>query len=465
MPPDTWQHFRILLADRVSKEKTIQIGSECEVALMARDGVWRTEAPLDLASNSITITGASRADLAVRCGSDSGITIDGTQVAGIFVDGVSDGGPHPYNADGFSTWSARRPDYLRDLLNETPTNFQKISMGARTINGSKFDHYNANFDLAAGHIQQWNIKGAQQHPFHLHIYHLQMVNNCGNYERGEYYDVVATNCDVRFDLSSDPDSGAYAYGGRTIMHCHILSHEDQGAMGWADVIGGAPPPTFPVDSTIAVPFSTYYALGPVDPPTIPNDPSGLEAAVASSSQIDLSWTDNSSDEDGFKIERSTDGINFAETGSGVGANVTTFSDTGLAPSTIYYYRVLAYNVAGNSGYSNVANETTDDPPVGGTTVEVGSITLSTVIQGKGFKRGRAVVVVIDDQGNLIEGATVYGEFVGDFVEPKSGVTDDGGNITFDTTQSLKGSFSFGFCVTSITHPTLEDFVGPDVCQQ
>ena len=44
------------------------------------------------------------------------------------------------------------------------------------------------------------------------------------------------------------------------MHCHILAHEDLGAMGWMDVIGGTPPPTFPVNGDINRPYSAYYQI-------------------------------------------------------------------------------------------------------------------------------------------------------------------------------------------------------------
>ena len=92
-------------------------------------------------------------------------------------------------------------------------------------------------------MQEWNIKGARNHPFHLHVYHVQMNGACGPFEDGEYYDTVAgSGCDVRFDLNPATSS---VYDGRTIMHCHILLHEDEGAMGWADVQGGDPPPAFP----------------------------------------------------------------------------------------------------------------------------------------------------------------------------------------------------------------------------
>ena len=49
----------------------------------------------------------------------------------------------------------------------------------------------------------------------------------------------------------------------------------------------------------------------------------------------------------------------------VGANVTTYSNTGLNASTTYYYRVRAYNSSGNSTYSNEANATTFAASSGG----------------------------------------------------------------------------------------------------
>jgi Tol biopolymer transport system component/alpha-tubulin suppressor-like RCC1 family protein len=88
-------------------------------------------------------------------------------------------------------------------------------------------------------------------------------------------------------------------------------------------------------------------------------PSGLTVTGVSSSRIDLSWTDNSTNEDGFRIERCTGTgcSSFAEIAT-VGANVTSYQDTGLAAATSYSYRVRAYNAGGTSGYSNTATATT-----------------------------------------------------------------------------------------------------------
>ncbi|MDB6029503.1 MAG: hypothetical protein JWM68_5726, partial [Verrucomicrobiales bacterium] len=93
---------------------------------------------------------------------------------------------------------------------------------------------------------------------------------------------------------------------------------------------------------------------------IPAAPSGLTASSVSTSQINLAWADNSSNETGFRVERSTSaGSGFGEIGT-VGANIKAYSSIGLASGTTYYYRVRSYNASGNSGYSNTANAATKD---------------------------------------------------------------------------------------------------------
>jgi hypothetical protein len=89
----------------------------------------------------------------------------------------------------------------------------------------------------------------------------------------------------------------------------------------------------------------------------PAAPSGLVATAVSRSRINLSWTDNSTNESGFRIERSTNGTSFSQIAT-VGANTTSYASTGLQSNRIYYYRVRAYNSVGNSAYSNTASART-----------------------------------------------------------------------------------------------------------
>ena len=93
----------------------------------------------------------------------------------------------------------------------------------------------------------------------------------------------------------------------------------------------------------------------------PIAPSGLTTSVASSSQINLSWTDNSTNETGFSIERRTGSDAYSQIAQ-VGANTRTFSNVNLSGGTEYTYRVVAFNGAGNSSYSNEATATTLSAP-------------------------------------------------------------------------------------------------------
>jgi tartrate-resistant acid phosphatase type 5 len=91
----------------------------------------------------------------------------------------------------------------------------------------------------------------------------------------------------------------------------------------------------------------------------PAAPSGLSASVAGTTQINLTWTDNANNETGFNIERCSGSgcSNFTQINQ-TGADVTSFSDSGLSAGTTYRYRVRAFNGSGNSGYSNVTEATT-----------------------------------------------------------------------------------------------------------
>jgi hypothetical protein len=85
-------------------------------------------------------------------------------------------------------------------------------------------------------------------------------------------------------------------------------------------------------------------------------PSNLIATAVGTKRIDIRWTDNSTGERGFKIERSTNGKSYSRLAT-VGAGVTNFSNTRLRSGRTYYYRVRAYTASTTSGYSNVASAT------------------------------------------------------------------------------------------------------------
>src|SRR5262249_29830364 len=101
---------------------------------------------------------------------------------------------------------------------------------------------------------------------------------------------------------------------------------------------------------------------PPPPPPPPSAPTSLTAVAASSSQIDLSWTNTSTIQTGVKIERSTDNVSFTQIEL-AGATAVSHPDSGLSASTTYYYRVRAINQPGDSPYSNTASATTTSQSV------------------------------------------------------------------------------------------------------
>ena len=130
-----------------------------------------------------------------------------------------------------------------------------------------------------------------------------------------------------------------------------------------------------VNTTVA-PNTTYryrvaavYAAGTsafsnIATVTTPNlvPPSNMTATANNSRRVTLRWTDNTSNETGFRIQRATGNGAFAQIAtalprSGTG-NTATYVDTTAVPNTTYRYRVAAMNAAGTSAYSNIATVTT-----------------------------------------------------------------------------------------------------------
>src|SRR5439155_18474849 len=100
----------------------------------------------------------------------------------------------------------------------------------------------------------------------------------------------------------------------------------------------------------------------VTTPAPPAAPSGLAAtAAASGTQVDLSWADNSNNETGFNVYKSTDGATFTLLAT-AGANATAYSWTGASPGTSYSFRVSATNAVGDSAVSTTATATTPAAP-------------------------------------------------------------------------------------------------------
>ncbi|MFO8008326.1 MAG: hypothetical protein R6V05_11400, partial [Candidatus Brocadiia bacterium] len=131
---------------------------------------------------------------------------------------------------------------------------------------------------------------------------------------------------------------------------------------------------------------------------------------------------------------------------------SSYSDTGLSASTQYCYTVTAVDTSSNeSAESNQACATTQE---GGGTMHVDSITV-TLAAGPGpFDVPHAEVVILDDGGVAVEGATVTGSFSGD--TNQSGLSDvtDATGLAVIEGEKAQNLVSITFCVDDVTHATL-----------
>jgi len=160
----------------------------------------------------------------------------------------------------------------------------------------------------------------------------------------------------------------------------------------------------------------------------PEDPTNLIATTISPTRIDLAWSDNSANEDGFKIE-----VDEGDTGTfvyldTVGANVESYPATGLSVGVEYCFRVYAYNVYGNSGYSNEdCALATGQPPAAPTDLDAAYVSATQIdltwVDNSPTEDGFVIEV---DEG--MTGTFVYLDTVGANVEyyPDIGLTE--GNV-------------------------------------
>lgn len=103
-----------------------------------------------------------------------------------------------------------------------------------TINGGEFNEARTDTTVAAGSVEEWTLVNTSpmDHPFHLHVWPMQLIE-----ENGQLLDSV-----VRRDVVNVPSNGQVKvrvafedFRGRSVYHCHILDHEDQGMMGVIEV--------------------------------------------------------------------------------------------------------------------------------------------------------------------------------------------------------------------------------------
>lgn len=125
----------------------------------------------------------------------------------------------------------------------------------------------------------------------------------------------------------------------------------------ANITQGTAPDLGAYERGSTVPVYGPAGFSSVPPtPTVPAAATNCSAAALSGLRIQVSFADNSSNEDGFRIERSAGGAPFA-TLTTLAAGATSYEDASLTDGVLYEYRVMAFNALGDAAPSNTASAT------------------------------------------------------------------------------------------------------------
>jgi hypothetical protein len=199
------------------------------------------------------------------------------------------------------------------------------------------------------------------------------------------------------------------------------------------------------------PSNVAEATTPTSPQP-PNAPTNLTASASSSSRIALQWTDNSTNETQFSIERCQGSPCVFAQAALVGADVTTYADLGLASNTTYTYQVKALKGDVVSAPSNTATATTltNQPPP----PEMHVAGLSGVSSPNGNGGWRAVVTITIRDANTpaapVSNATVAGQWSNGASGTASCVTTSNGSCSVTSAKLSNGTQSAKFTVTGVT---------------
>ena len=181
-----WTRFRVAVSHAKASRMGVQItavsnseANPCVMHVIAHDGVYLNQVPSDELSET-TVTSASRVDLAVRClspGAQAQLKIAYQPIATINVVAGSSLDADPFESGGVK-WSPIRPNYLSDLRSEpvVASNKHSITLSSGDVNGKV---WNADVPLANlnyNEVQEFTVYESGVHPFHMHLYHMQIVS-------------------------------------------------------------------------------------------------------------------------------------------------------------------------------------------------------------------------------------------------------------------------------------------------
>eukprot|EP00483_Globobulimina_turgida_P002653 UN02657 len=175
-----------------------------------------------------------------------------------------------------TTFQPVRPYYLQSLLNTATDNTFSVSICSDSINGVPFSSQsNYLTTIQEGSVNLWSFSGLSSHPFHIHVNHFQLTNgqNTDYAQNGDWIDTLTDAFAAKFR--------AVRYGGEVVLHCHVLEHEDNGAMATIKIEGGCDaydndyePGTGPSCAICTHPWNTGPTApsSPTSPAPVPTPP-------------------------------------------------------------------------------------------------------------------------------------------------------------------------------------------------
>jgi len=232
----------------------------CTANLLAKDGIYLGSVPRSI--SEVPLYPGARADVALSCScSISECTFassdeDAYNIMTLVVTGNQN------SASDLETWTPTRPCYLADLQNADVTDrSHTLSLDGRNLQvqmdgvGDSMNYANTHGDvvssisewvamgtLTAGDVVEFEVDGANGHPLHIHVSPYQIISmpdesyNDGYFQVGDWHDTLQLS-DLGFADTFTIRMQTDSFTGKMVVHCHILSHEDQGMMNFIDVDG------------------------------------------------------------------------------------------------------------------------------------------------------------------------------------------------------------------------------------
>mmetsp|Transcript_25597 Transcript_25597/g.38383 ORF Transcript_25597/g.38383 Transcript_25597/m.38383 type:complete len:430 (+) Transcript_25597:72-1361(+) len=204
-----WYRLRVSAVAPKAKPKTISFdGGSCTIYKIASDGVWNSANLTSYPGLSFELTGASRADFAIKCATVGNTSIKWGKITAATIETknytiLGTGQSSTGNDVADLGEAPRRPNSLS--WTESPCGedcFYDVTLSKTQINGKPWDKDIPLKNIDYGKVYEWSISGSKKHPFHLHLYHMKIVTpgGCGAHKEGEFYDTISApgDCEIQF---------------------------------------------------------------------------------------------------------------------------------------------------------------------------------------------------------------------------------------------------------------------------